>query len=239
MRTRAVMLSALTLGTLALVPATAGTATAAAPVASAAQAGDGTYQTFNLVATPAPTVTKNDPTLPAGTTKKVPGKPGVTKQVDVVVVQDGRTVSRTPQAPQVVTAPTPTVVLKGTKPAERASRSSDRKSLSGGNAIVSAALAQVGDAYVWGANGTNAWDCSSLTQYAYRQAGISLPRQSDAQASRGHRVSRSEARPGDLVYRPGHVGIYLGDGRKVHASSPSTGVIVSSLTSRDQIIRIS
>jgi peptidoglycan DL-endopeptidase CwlO len=96
------------------------------------------------------------------------------------------------------------------------------------------ALAQVGDAYVYGATGTASWDCSGLTMGAWGQAGVSLPHSSSAQYSSGPKVSRDQLAPGDLVfyYSPiSHVGIYIGNGQIVHASNPSTGVKVSPLDS--------
>ncbi|MFE6510245.1 NlpC/P60 family protein [Nocardioides sp. NPDC057767] len=92
------------------------------------------------------------------------------------------------------------------------------------------ALAQVGDAYVYGATGTESWDCSGLTMGAWGQAGVSLPHSSSAQYSSGPQVSRDQLAPGDLVffYSPiSHVGLYIGNGQMVHASNPSTGVKVS------------
>ena len=92
------------------------------------------------------------------------------------------------------------------------------------------ALAQVGDAYVWGAAGPNAFDCSGLTMMAYAQAGVSLPHSSRAQYGSGTHVSKSALQPGDLVfyYSPiSHVGIYLGNGMIVHAANPGAGVKVS------------
>jgi cell wall-associated NlpC family hydrolase len=92
------------------------------------------------------------------------------------------------------------------------------------------ALAQVGDAYVYGATGTASWDCSGLTMGAWGQAGVGLPHSSSAQYSSGPQVSRGQLAPGDLVffYSPiSHVGIYIGNGMMVHASNPSTGVKVS------------
>lgn len=97
-------------------------------------------------------------------------------------------------------------------------------------AAVAYALAQVGDAYVYGAAGPNAFDCSGLTMMAWAQAGVSLPHSSQAQMSSGSPVSRSDLQPGDLVfyYSPvSHVGIYIGDGKVVHAANPSTGVQVA------------
>lgn len=94
------------------------------------------------------------------------------------------------------------------------------------------ALAQVGDAYVWGAAGPNAFDCSGLTMMAYAQADVSLPHSSRAQYSSGAHVAKSDLQPGDLVfyYSPiSHVGIYLGNGMIVHAANPGAGVKVSDL----------
>ena len=94
-------------------------------------------------------------------------------------------------------------------------------------AAVSYALAQVGDAYVYGAAGPSAFDCSGLTMMAWRQAGVSLPHSSSAQQGYGSPVSQSALQPGDLVfyYQPvSHVGIYIGGGKIVHAANPSAGV---------------
>ena len=99
---------------------------------------------------------------------------------------------------------------------------------------VAFALAQVGKAYVYGATGPNAYDCSGLMLRAWGAAGVSLPRTSQAQYSAGTHVSLSQLKPGDLVfYYSGitHVGMYIGGGRIVHAANPSTGVQVASLTS--------
>ena len=92
------------------------------------------------------------------------------------------------------------------------------------------ALDQVGDSYVYGATGTESWDCSGLTMVAWGQAGVSLPHSSSAQYSSGPSVPRDQLAPGDLVfyYSPiSHVGMYIGNGMIVHASNPSTGVKVS------------
>ncbi|MBK7821656.1 MAG: C40 family peptidase [Tessaracoccus sp.] len=94
------------------------------------------------------------------------------------------------------------------------------------------ALGKVGKRYVHGATGPNAFDCSGLTSYAYAKAGVKLPRNSRAQMSVGKRVSKSNLKPGDLVffYSPvSHVAIYIGDGKVVHAGNPRTGVNVTKL----------
>ncbi|TQN43494.1 cell wall-associated NlpC family hydrolase [Blastococcus colisei] len=94
---------------------------------------------------------------------------------------------------------------------------------------VDTALAQVGDAYVWGAGGPNAFDCSGLTQYAYSAAGVSLPHSSRSQSQMGSPVSVGDLQPGDLLfyYEPtSHVAMYVGGGKMVHASTSSKPVMV-------------
>jgi peptidoglycan DL-endopeptidase CwlO len=87
---------------------------------------------------------------------------------------------------------------------------------------------------VWAAAGPDAFDCSGLTQYAYAAAGVSLPHSSSMQSQMGTPVSRSELQPGDLVffYSPvSHVGMYIGNGQMVHASTSGQPVQVASLDS--------
>ena len=96
------------------------------------------------------------------------------------------------------------------------------------------ALAQVGKAYAWGGSGPNAYDCSGLTTAAYKKAGITIPRTSYGQWTIGTPVSLANLQPGDLVfYYSGisHVGMYIGNGRIVHAANPTSGVTTASVTS--------
>ncbi|UNS96596.1 NlpC/P60 family protein [Streptomyces tubbatahanensis] len=100
---------------------------------------------------------------------------------------------------------------------------------SSGRAAAAAAAARsaVGRPYVWGAAGPSSFDCSGLTQWAYAQAGTSIPRTSQAQRSAGRQVPLGEARPGDLiVYRDdaSHVAMYMGNGQVVHAPHPGAPV---------------
>ena len=91
-----------------------------------------------------------------------------------------------------------------------------------GNAIVEAAHSQLGVPYVWGGSTPNVGlDCSGLTQWCYAQAGISIPRYSEDQAAGGTKVALSDARPGDILWRPGHVAIYIGGDQYIH--EPQTG----------------
>lgn len=102
---------------------------------------------------------------------------------------------------------------------------------SGRQAIVDYAWSHVGCAYSWGAEGPYSFDCSGLVKCAYAQAGVGLYHQSGAQANAGTHVSISNAQPGDILWKSGHVGIYVGNGQCIHASDYSTGVIVSDVWS--------
>ncbi|MEU3826091.1 C40 family peptidase [Streptomyces sp. SID161] len=97
-------------------------------------------------------------------------------------------------------------------------------------AIVSFVRAQVGKAYVSGASGPSAYDCSGLVQTAFKQIGVSLPRVSQDQSTAGTQVSLSNLQPGDILYWGSagsayHVAVYVGDGMFVGAQNPSTGVV--------------
>ena len=83
--------------------------------------------------------------------------------------------------------------------------------------VVAAARSQLGVPYVWGGTTPGVGlDCSGLTQYCYAQAGISIPRNSEDQAAFGTKVPVSLAEPGDILWRPGHVAIFIGDDKYIH-----------------------
>lgn len=119
--------------------------------------------------------------------------------------------------------------------------SSGNSNVSGGNtsqggsgdtsvaqAIVNAAYSQLGVPYVWGGTTPGSGlDCSGLTQYAHRVAGISIPRTSGPQGSGGKAVSNPL--PGDIVCYSGHVGIYIGGGQMIHAPQPGDVVKVANV----------
>ncbi|MEU1696163.1 C40 family peptidase [Streptomyces hirsutus] len=89
------------------------------------------------------------------------------------------------------------------------------------------ARAQIGKPYVWGATGPDSYDCSGLTQGAWKAAGVSLPRTTYDQVEAGTTVAVSQAQPGDLVFFYDditHVGVYIGNGMMIHAPKPGTYV---------------
>jgi cell wall-associated NlpC family hydrolase len=106
---------------------------------------------------------------------------------------------------------------------------------------IKTALSKVGSPYVYGSAGPNTFDCSGLTSFAYRAAGIELPRTSGEQATVGTPVSRSALKPGDLVffYSPiSHVGLYIGGGKMVHAPISGESVTVVSVDQQEYAMAV-
>lgn len=101
-----------------------------------------------------------------------------------------------------------------------------------GKAVADYALQFVGNPYVYGGTSlTNGTDCSGFVLSVYANFGVSLPHSSSAQRSRGYEVGGiANAQPGDIVCYSGHVGIYIGNGQIVHASSAKTGIKISTAT---------
>ena len=132
------------------------------------------------------------------------------------------------------------VIYKGTKerPKDTAEADYSGQVMGSGDgaSIAKFAIQFCGNPYVYGGTSlTKGADCSGFVQSVFAKFGISLPRTGDAQAKCGKGVSYSEAKPGDLIYYPGHIAIYIGGGRIVHASTPSTGICISSATYRQMI----
>lgn len=101
--------------------------------------------------------------------------------------------------------------------------------------VVAFAFAQLGKPYRWGAEGPNSYDCSGLTLAAWRTAGVHLPHNAARQYAATAHLSRAELRPGDLVFfygRISHVGLYIGDGRMIHAPEFGEDVRVSPIDSQ-------
>ena len=102
-----------------------------------------------------------------------------------------------------------------------------------GAKALAAARTRLGMPYVWGAAGPTSFDCSGLTSWAFKQAGVTLPRTSSAQSTVGTPVSKAQLQPGDLVffYSPvSHVGIYVGNGQILHASTSGQPVKISDMS---------
>lgn len=110
-----------------------------------------------------------------------------------------------------------------------------------GNQIVAFATQYVGRPYVWGGTSPDTgWDCSGFTGFVFRHFGVNLPRSSSAQyeAYKHLEVPASQARPGDLMWWPGHVGIYVGNGMNVAANTPALGTTVSANYGSPKYLRI-
>ncbi|MFC9505401.1 C40 family peptidase [Streptomyces sp. NPDC057002] len=115
-------------------------------------------------------------------------------------------------------------------------KKSDKAGLPGGSVskAISFARSQVGERYILGAEGPDAWDCSSLMQQAFAEAGVKLPRTTYQQIHKGVEVPIDEVRPGDLVFYKdiSHVGVYAGDGKVIEAANPGRGVVEGPMYSK-------
>lgn len=114
-----------------------------------------------------------------------------------------------------------------------------------GNKIVDTAKKYLGTPYVWGGASPSGFDCSGLMQYVYAQNGIKIPRVSQDQFKSGSAVKSGNLAPGDLVFfkgytkdaqNPGHVGMYIGDGKYIQAPKTGDVVKVSSLSDRSDYV---
>ncbi|HEY0126730.1 MAG TPA: C40 family peptidase [Blastococcus sp.] len=154
------------------------------------------------------------------------------QQAEVARAHGAESAAAVPAAPAAPAAAAPAPAARAAAPA--AAPAGAVAPSGAAQVAVDTALAQVGDAYVWGAGGPNAFDCSGLTQYAYSAAGVSLPHSSRIQSTMGTPVSVGDLQPGDLLfyYSPtSHVAMYIGNGQMVHASTSSKPVMVVAFNS--------
>ena len=108
-----------------------------------------------------------------------------------------------------------------------------------GKTIASFAKRFVGNPYVWGGTNLNTGaDCSGFVKSVYKSFGYNLPRSSSSQRSAGRKVSYSKKQPGDLICYNGHVAIYIGKGKIVHASSRKTGIKISQRANYRKVLSV-
>ncbi|MFI2365757.1 C40 family peptidase [Promicromonospora sp. NPDC019610] len=108
--------------------------------------------------------------------------------------------------------------------AEAAAAAVDLPASASSSAVVSIGMRYLGVPYLWGGSTPAGMDCSGFTSYVYAQVGVNLPRTSSEQRYAGPEVSWSEAQPGDLIWSPGHIAIYAGDGMQIEAPVPGKTV---------------
>ena len=122
-------------------------------------------------------------------------------------------------------------------PSEAAAPAAASVSSGRGQQVANLAKQFVGYRYVHGGSSPSGFDCSGFTSYLYRQFGVNISRVPAGQMSSGHKVSRSELQPGDIIAFNtngrgiSHVGLYIGNGQIIHASNPSDGVKINNLSS--------
>lgn len=198
---------------------------------------EGTYSGQEII--PYDVVTKTDYKLNPGQTKVVTKGSNGSKIVTYSYEQrNGVEVAKKVLDEKIVNKPVDEVVAKGPRKqtANVAMSTTTSRGSADGSSIVDRALSFQGTKYVFGGTSTSGFDCSGFTKYIYAGSGISLPRTSFDQFKAGSAVSKDNLKPGDLVffstYAPGasHVGIYIGNGKFVHAANPSSGVKVSGVS---------
>lgn len=160
---------------------------------------------------------------------KSEGKTG-SKYVESEIKQvNSEVVNKDVMNSKVVEKPKTEVVYEGT------ALSSENK----GKAVVAFAKKYLGNKYVWGGESLeNGVDCSGYMMKCYEHYGISLPHSSEAQGSCGEEVSQSEMQAGDLIVYKGHVAMYMGDGRIIHAAGESVGIIISGDPNYSNILHV-
>lgn len=174
---------------------------------------------------------------------KVKGESGNQVVTDAVISVNGNVTSSEEIDRTVVKEATDKVITKGTKdrPQDTVWGSGSGKILGkgSGSAVVNFALQFCGNPYVYGGTSlTKGADCSGFVQSIYAKFGISLPRTAYAQARAGKQITFAEAKPGDLITYPGHIAIYMGGGKIVHAANARKGICVSGVRECGTILAV-
>ena len=189
-----------------------------------------TERISETVSIPFETEIREDRTLDRGKTRVLQqGRSGRRERIYTVTRHNGEEKERILMSDTIVREPLSHIEVKGTRAPAPAPAPTTSRGTARGSEIVAFAREQLGKPYRYGEAGPNAFDCSGFTTYAFRQFGISLPRTSASQGRAGHAVSKSDLMIGDLVLfktsprdtRIGHVGIYIGGGKFIHAASGS------------------
>lgn len=195
----------------------------------------GTYSGQEII--PYDVVTKTDYKLNPGQTKVVTKGSNGSKIVTYSYEQrNGVEVAKKVLDEKIVEKPVDEVVAKGPSKQTVNVASATSRGSANGSSLVERALSFQGTKYVFGGTSTSGFDCSGFTKYIYSGSGISLPRTSFDQFNSGSSVSKDNLQAGDLVffstYASGasHVGIYIGNGKFVHAANPGSGVKVSGVS---------
>jgi len=198
---------------------------------------EGTYSGEEII--PFDVVTKTDYNLSPGQTKVITeGKNGSKIVTYSYKQRNGVEIAKQVIEEKIIEKPVDKVIAKGPKKQATtvAVASAQSRGSADGASIVDLALKYQGTKYVYGGTSPSGFDCSGFTKYIYASVGISLPRTSYAQFNSGTAVSKDNLQPGDLVffstYAAGasHVGIYIGNGKFVHASNPGSGVKISGVS---------
>ena len=170
-----------------------------------------------------------DVTTAALTTATVDTAPAVKVAADSEFALETGTIKVTP-APEPEPEPEPVVEAQPAKaettaaPAEKTEKKAAAPAASSGSKIVDIARQYLGVPYVWGGSTPAGFDCSGFTSYVYAQIGITLPHSSAEQRYSGTEVSAADAQPGDIIWSPGHVSIYAGNGMQIEAPVPGQTV---------------